>query len=91
MTATTDSITDGSGDSMDAGADPNEVVDIIDVLADTKAPEVTGENCTVFEAASLGTVYRGVTADTVPEPGSLLLLGSAVAGIGWVRRRKPRR
>jgi len=87
VTATTDSIMDGKN-SMDAGADPNEVVDITDVLADTTASAVAGENYDVFEAASLGTVYRGVAIDDVPEPASLLLFGSAVAGLGWVRRRR---
>jgi hypothetical protein len=89
VTATTDSITDGNGNSMDAGADPNEVVAISDVVGDTLASQVTGENYSVFEAAQLGTVYRGVAVET-PEPASMLIFGSALSGLVALRRRRAR-
>lgn len=86
VTATNDTITYGTA-TMDAGADPNQVVDITDVLSDTTLAQAAGEDYSVFIPATLGTVYRGVDIAT-PEPASLLILGSAIAGLGSLRRRR---
>ncbi len=84
VTATQDNVTDGKA-TMDAGADPNEVVSITDVLGDTTLP--AGEDYSVFAPAQLGMVYRGITVEA-PEPASLLIFGSAVGGLVAVRRRR---
>ena len=81
ITATTDNVP-----NMDNGADPNEVVDITDTVGDTTLP--TSESFNVLEGPILGTVYRGVSDAPIPEPASLGILMSAVAGIRLLRRRR---
>ncbi len=80
-TATTSSLTD-------QGADPNSVLAINDVLSATTLP--VGEVYTTLEGPQFGTVYRGVTetpfAATVPEPGTLAVLGMGLLGLIGMRR-----
>jgi PEP-CTERM motif len=72
--------------SGDQGADPNEIVAITDALAAMTHP--ASEMFAIVESPQYGVVYRGIAFDPVPEPGTLVLLGSALAGFGAVRRRK---
>jgi len=42
----------------------------------------------VLAGPQYGVVYRGISFDPVPEPGAIVLLGSALAGLAALRRRK---
>jgi hypothetical protein len=72
--------------SGDQGADPNEIVDITDQLAAMTLP--ASGMFSVLDGPQFGVVYRGIAFDPVPEPGTIVLLGSAFAGLGAVRRRR---
>ncbi len=72
--------------SGDQGADPNEIVSIVDDIADTTLP--ADEDFSVLDGPQYGVVYRGVASDPVPEPATIPILLSALAGFGIVRRRR---
>lgn len=72
--------------SGDQGADPNEIVAITDALAAMTLP--ASEMFSVLDGPQFGVVYRGIAFDPVPEPGTIILLGSAFAGFGAARRRR---
>ena len=89
-TVTIFGVTSTVSNSGDQGADPNEVVDITDMLGDTLASQVTGEDFNTLETAAFGQVYRGVSFAPLPEPASLSLLAVGFAGVGAIRRRRLR-
>ena len=85
-TVTIYGITSTVSTSGDQGADPNEIVAITDALAAMTLP--ASEMFSVLDGPQFGVVYRGIAFDPVPEPGTIVLLGSALAGFGAVRRRR---
>jgi hypothetical protein len=74
--------------SGDQGADPNELVDITDVLADTTLP--SGEMFSVLDGPQYGVVYRGIAFDPAPEPRTISLLAAALLVLGLIRGRRAR-
>ena len=74
--------------SGDAGADPNSVVSITDLLIATSLPQ--SESFSIVEGPQYGVVYRGVgiAAASVPEPATLALLGGVLTALATSRRRK---
>jgi hypothetical protein len=79
VSSTTDNIT-----NMDNGADPNALWSITDNINTTTLP--TNEQFSEVVAPTLGVVVRGVAA--VPEPASLVLIGSGLAALAGLRRRR---
>lgn len=73
----------------DAGADPNQIVAITDLLSATSLP--LDESFATYETAQAGIVYRGVAFAPVPEPTTLALLAVGAIGTAAVRRRKANR
>lgn len=75
----------GSGDN---GADPNQIVDITDVLGVTTLPK--NESFSVFDPAELGLRYGGVAFAT-PEPSTWVMMLLGFAGLGFAGYRTSRR
>jgi hypothetical protein len=63
------STTDTNAANTDVGADPNEVVEITDVVAATSATQVANESFSVVASPVYGKVYRGVAYVTSPGKG----------------------
>ncbi len=82
VTSTTDNVP-----NMDNGADPNELVQIIDNLAFQTLADASGEAFSSVVAPSLGTVIRGVSQSAIPEPGAMVVFGAGLLALGWSRRR----
>jgi len=78
----TTSTSSGSGDN---GADPNEIVEITDVLGDKSLP--TSEKFSVFDGPEAGLRYGGVAFAT-PEPSTWAMLLVGFAGLGFAGYRK---
>ena len=70
----------------DAGADPNEIVSINDLVSALTLPATEGFS--VVEGGQYGVVYRGVAVAAVPEPATLALVGTGLLGVLF-RRRQP--
>ena len=85
-TVTLYGVTSTVSTSGDQGADPDEIVAITDILADTTLPP--DEIFSVLDGPQYGVVYRGISFDPVPEPRTIYLLGAAVLALGVMRRRR---
>jgi hypothetical protein len=66
----------------DQGADPNLLVSITDILANTSAAAASGEHFTIVKAAKYGEVLRGVAftpgSTAPPAPGAIVVTSSAL-------------
>jgi hypothetical protein len=81
-----------SSASGDNGADPNEIVEITDVLADPTTPPA-GETFSVFDGPQLGVRYGGV-AFAAPEASTWAMMLIGFGGLGFAaacRRTKTSR
>jgi hypothetical protein len=75
-----------TSDSGDNGADPNQIVEITDVLADTTLP--SNESFSVFDQAQVGLRYGGVAFAAVPEPSTWAMMALGFAGLRFAGYRK---
>jgi len=85
-TVTIYGITSTGSTSCNQRADPNEIVALTNALAAMTLP--ASDVFSVLDGPQFGVVYRGIAFDPVPEPGTIVLLGSALARFGAVRRRR---
>jgi hypothetical protein len=73
--------------SGDNGADPNEVVQITDLLSATLSASVSGEQFSVLDGPVYGQRYGGVAyASPLPSTWTMMLIG--LAGLGFVAYRR---
>ena len=77
----TTSTTSGSGDN---GADPNQIVTIIDSLGATALPS---ESFSVFDAPAAGLRYGGV-AYAAPEASTWIMMMAGFASLGYAASRR---
>ena len=83
-------ITSTNSAVKDTGADPNMLVAISDTLAYSTALQAAGESFATLQAASEGTVLRGVAfapVAPVPLPAGAWLFISGLAGVFALSRR----
>jgi hypothetical protein len=68
--------------NADQGADPNLLVSITDILANTSAAAAVGEQFTIVKVAKYGEVLRGVAftpgSTAPPAPGAIVVTSSAL-------------
>jgi hypothetical protein len=82
----TSTASNGTGD---AGADPDKLVAITDLLSDTAANQVPGEQFQTLQTAAYGQVFRGVALVTpVPEPATWAMLTLGLGMIGATLRQR---
>ena len=88
-TVTIYAITSTVSTQTDQGADPNQLVAISDVVANTSTTVASAEQFNTLETARYGEVVRGVSFAPVPEPATaVLVLAGAGLFAGFNRRRK---
>ena len=86
--AVTSTASNGTGD---AGADPDKLVAITDVLGDTTAGQASGEQFDTLHTAAYGQVFRGVALVTpAPEPATWAMMVLGFFGLGAAVRARRR-
>ncbi|MBV9994462.1 MAG: PEP-CTERM sorting domain-containing protein [Caulobacteraceae bacterium] len=84
--AVTSTASDGTGDQ---GADPDKLVAINDLLANTDPNGAAGESFVTLETAAYGQVLRGVALVTpVPEPATWTMMMLGLFGLGGALRAR---